>query len=226
MIVMCKPLQVCIFQTIRTVYSLAAYVMTDNRIDYNAVSNLSPFIELMVFEQRRDMSFVTTGFSNWNDGRRRLERHQKSASHIESVAALMGHSTQPVDELLDDNTKQSKKDGHDMLWYVIEAMRILCRQGLSLRGCTNSDSNAPLEPDSNLWQQLQFLSRASERLKYLMSRTHTYTAPAVQNELMQIMSLGIQKELVEMIKKAPFYTLMLDETPDVGGQEQLVICFR
>lgn len=175
---------------------------------------------------RQDMSFVTSGFFNWNDGSRKMKKHQASISHHESISALERHRSGRVDELLNKNVAQAKADGHDMLWYVIEAIRHLTRQGLPLRGSYDSNPDHPAETNSNLWQQLVSYQKMSPRLVKLINRTHTYTSPEVQNELIEIMATMIQREVIGEIRSAKFYALMLDETPDVSGKEQLVICFQ
>ena len=53
-----------------------------------------------------------------------------------------------------------------------------------------------------------------------------YTSPEIQNEMIEVMTLGILKEVSENIKNAKFFTIMADETADVANKEQVVICFR
>ena len=193
---------------------------------YRSTISLAFFVilDLLISDHRRGMAFVTTGFSNWNDGSRKFDKHQKCASHLDAVASLEHHGSGKVDELLDRTLKLNKIDAHDMLSHVIEAIRYLARQGLPLRGTYHADSDSS-EPDSNFWQALKSYTKFSEPLAVLMKRTHTYTSPDVQNELLNIMSDFIQREVVTVIKRAKWYSLMLDETPDISGKEQLVICF-
>lgn len=185
------------------------------------------FSELLVTDYRRQATFIN-GFSYWHDGYRKLKKHDESKCHIEAVNVIKsGSSTPKVNELLDRRVKQDKKDSHDMLTFVVNAIRHLGRQGLAIRGATVSFSNSNFaEPDSNLWQLLCTWSRMSPRLDELLKRTRTYASPEIQNELLSIMSRSVQRAVVDIINSSPWYSLMLDETPDVSGQEQLVICFR
>lgn len=181
----------------------------------------------MVSDHRKDIKYISTGFSYWNDGFRRLHSHERTNSHKDSITALENlEKSGMVDEMLDKTVKANKIDAHDMLAFVIEAIRYLSRQGLPMRGSYDKDSPSFTEPDSNLWQVLQSYARISDRLQVLLQRTHTYTSPEVQNELLTIMSQKIQRDLVQAVKKAKWYCLMLDETPDISGKEQLAICFR
>ena len=44
--------------------------------------------------------------------------------------------------------------------------------------------------------------------------------------MIEVMALGILKEVSENIQNAKFFTIMADETADVANKEQVVICFR
>ena len=47
-----------------------------------------------------------------------------------------------------------------------------------------------------------------------------------QDELLDIMARMIQHELVEEIKKAPFFSIVVDGTTDVAACEQVSMCIR
>ena len=61
---------------------------------------------------------------------------------------------------------------------------------------------------------------------WLKNKTDKYTAPDIQNEILQIMAWHVLREVVTSIQSASFLTLMVDETTDVSNKEQVVICFR
>ena len=68
-----------------------------------------------MFENRREDTFIK-GFCCWNDGGRRLDRHDKSAAHNEAMLAFHNsHSTFKVDKLLSKSVLVKKKENHDML---------------------------------------------------------------------------------------------------------------
>lgn len=100
------------------------------------------------------------------------------------------------------------------------------RQGLAMRGRFYEQAEETGEACSNLWQILQTFSSIAPRCKELLSRTHTYTSPECQNELLTLMSLDIQNSIRNLIKKSRYYSIMIDETPDISNKEQVVICFR
>ncbi|XP_067942113.1 zinc finger MYM-type protein 1-like [Watersipora subatra] len=141
--------------------------------------------------------------------------------------ALNRHDTKPINEILDQRNKQYKVDNHDTLCYVIEAVRFLAKQGLVLRG--DSDTSASVaEPIHNIYQLLQSYGRISdsERVKLLLQRNHTYSSALIQNEILSIQSNIVLREVIGKVKKAQWYSIMIDETADASRKEQAAICFR
>ena len=55
---------------------------------------------------------------------------------------------------------------------------------------------------------------------------HKFSSPNIQNEILEIMSHKILREIMADIKDAGQYSVMSDETVDKSNTEQLVICLR
>ena len=65
----------------------------------------------------------------------------------------------------------------------------------------------------------------SKILEYLASKTDKYTSHQIQNEMLQVMALRILREICDLIRGAPFYSIMADEVTDSSNREQ-VVCLR
>lgn len=98
--------------------------------------------------------------------------------------------------------------------------------GLATRGAYQASEQSNQEPNSNLWQLLLSYANRDARLQELLKKKILYTSPEVQNELLGLMSDMITRHILGIIKAADYYSLMIDETPDVSGSEQAVVCFR
>lgn len=94
-----------------------------------------------------------------------------------------------------------------------------------MRGAYHDDENCS-EPYSNLWQLLQSYADRDRQLCELLKKKTTYTSPEIQNELLTLMSNMVLRRVVGEINEAGWYSLMIDETPDISGAEQAVVCFR
>lgn len=186
---------------------------------------LDLFSELTRFENRSSTAFITAGFCDWNDPRRKLDTHSKSISHQESMLALSRYTVKPVDEILNKNSVSLKEDNSQTLLSVIKVVRHLARQNLALRGATKKDEDH-CEPDSNLWQTLQLLASNDSHLQTSLRKKQNFTSPVIQNEILQLMANDVLRRISLNVRDALFFSIMVDETRDVANLEQVVLCVR
>ena len=169
-----------------------------------------------------DFAFVKKGFSNWKDATGKFGIHAASKCHKEAVLKLvtLPSTTKDVGESLSAAHQQEKLQRRQNFLKVLSTIRYLARQGLPLRG--HGD-----ESDSNFLQLMKLRSEDDKTITtWLKKKTDKYTAPDIQNEILQIMAWHVLREVVTSIQSASFLTLMVDETTDVSNKEQVVICFR
>jgi hypothetical protein len=104
---------------------------------------------------------------------------------------------------------------------VLKSVRYLARQGLALRGHHNQDGNfiqlLNLVADNTL--QCSFMS--------CLDRTTNYTSPESQNEILQLLSNAVIREIVNTIKnESTHFAIVVDGTQDCSGKEQQSVCLR
>ena len=176
-------------------------------------------------------TFITTGFSYWNDGRKRMKRHQDSQQHREAKECLSQASagTNIVETLRGDTVQgeRNRKLGNRMLLLICRALRYLAVQNVAIRGRTYQDEDGNShEPNSNFRRLLdEFAIDNAELREWLTRNTNNYTSPRVQTELLELMNKHVQLAVAARIKSGP-YTIMMDETTDINNHEQLVLCLR
>ena len=112
-----------------------------------------------------------------------------------------------------------------MLLKVLSNVRFLARQAIPLRGGWNNESSS--EINSNFTQLLMLRTEEDENfVQWLERKQMKYTSPEIQNEMIEIMALGLLRDIAKSIQLAEFYTIMVDETGDASNLEQLVLCLR
>ena len=75
-----------------------------------------------------------------------------------------------------------------------------------------------------IMQLLQLRGKDDPRIfEWLKKKDNKYTSPVIQNELLQLMSLQIIRDISGSIHEAKFYTIMIDECTDISNHEQLVV---
>ena len=53
-----------------------------------------------------------------------------------------------------------------------------------------------------------------------------YTCADSQNEMIQIMSLSVLRDIAQNIRNSVFYSIMADATTDISNREQFVLVLR
>ena len=180
--------------------------------------------------QREEAKFTTIGFKNWNDGRRKIRKHEQSDYHQDAVFKL-SYKGPDVGDMVSGNTEAGKKRrelGNRMLVIICRVIRYLAIQNIALRGRTYTDEDGECwEPYSNFNRLMkEFAVDNAELRPWLKKKNNLYTAPSVQNELLSLMRKAVQLELASLIKAAGPFSLMMDETRDINNKEQLVLCLR
>ena len=103
---------------------------------------------------------------------------------------------------------------------ILQNLRFLARQGLSLRG--HGDGS-----DSNFIQLLRLRAFDSPAvLSWMEKKTDKYMSSDIQNECLQIMALSILRQISANIIRNGFFTIMADECTDIANKEQFVVCIR
>lgn len=51
-------------------------------------------------------------------------------------------------------------------------------------------------------------------------------SPDIQNEILEIMSHAVLRTITDNIKKNNYFSIIMHETADISGKEQVSICFR
>ena len=59
------------------------------------------------------------------------------------------------------------------------------------------------------------------KLVNMPERTIKYLSPAIRNELLGILSKSVKDEMVNEMKSAPFFSIMMDTTQDLDKTDQL-----
>ena len=101
---------------------------------------------------------------------------------------------------------------------LFTSIRYLLRQGSAFRGHD--------EIHGNYLQLLKLRSEDDADLQVYLRNTTNFTSPRAQDEMMEMFSHYILRELVSDIQKNTYFAVIADGTQDVSGQEQESICLR
>lgn len=101
---------------------------------------------------------MTSGFRNWNDGRKKLRNHEGTKSHQSAVTEMNKVRGKTILEKIAAHLLLTKEQNNRMLVHVINALKYLSRQDIATRGRyvgyagTGTTTDFNLEPNSNFNQ--------------------------------------------------------------------------
>jgi hypothetical protein len=104
------------------------------------------------------------------------------------------------------------------LHHLFTSLQYLLKQGLALRGHDDAAGN--------LEQLLQLRSSDLPELSTWLTRSTKWLSHDIQNEIMELMSHSIIRDIVQRILKNGQFGIIIDESADNTRQEQLVFCLR
>ena len=106
----------------------------------------------------------------------------------------------------------------DML-KIITSLKYLARQNIAICG--------HFDDDFNFQQLLHLRANDSDQLREWLNRdSYRWTSKEMQNEILEIMSHSILRSLRDDLHSHKNYSVMMDETCDIGIKEQVSICSR
>uniref|UniRef100_A0AAR2LVQ4 TTF-type domain-containing protein n=1 Tax=Pygocentrus nattereri TaxID=42514 RepID=A0AAR2LVQ4_PYGNA len=167
-------------------------------------------------KQPRDQrdSLLTTGFTNWKRALDSFREHESSAIHKSSVISWMSFKATEVHgnvtELLQAANVSEIVQRREYLRRVAAVTAFLGKQGIAFRGHKKGEES---DNKGNFMECMQLLEEFDPFQSYKPPSCVTYLSPSSQNEMIQ------------KIKAAKMYSIMVDEARD-HHSEQLALCVR
>lgn len=165
-------------------------------------------------------AFVQDGFSGWAKALERFKYHERSNVHRAAVSIVtnIDANVNVLASMSAGNQKQMA-DAREALLAILSSVQYLSCQGLAIRGKTDEESN--------LTQLLKLRSQDIPELQSWLARKESkWLSHDIPNEMMEIMAHDVLRTLLEEIKSAEFFSVIMDETADITVKEQVSICFR
>ena len=125
---------------------------------------------------------------------------------------------------------KEKNKWREILHSVVEVIKFQCKQNFPLRG-HREDSNS--RNQGNFLETLKLLAKYNavikERLSVIQLSSKgmtTYLSPTIQNELIKVLGKKVKHLILEEIKVAKYFSILLDSTPDVSHIDQMALIVR
>lgn len=175
--------------------------------------------KLVSRESNHDTALTSEGYTNWKKAAYKFRTHEGSSRHKEAVMKVISlKENEPVGSLVSKQAKLDQEKNCRALESIVTSVLFLARQGLAFRGSENDGGNFN--------ELLRLRENDIPELKNFLQRKKSFTSSDIQNEILEIVSHDIIRDIVETIKKRKEFSLIVDETSDVAGKEQVSVNIR
>lgn len=187
-----------------------------------------------LFKNKLGGKLVTEGFSDWRHLSTRLQSHERSVEHAESVqkwieCELRLTKEMTIDEKHQNLIEKEKEHWRQVLKRIIQVIKFLAAHNIAFRGSTSTLYHSNNGNFLGLIEMIAtFDSVMQEHIRRIKSsEIHDhYLGARIQNELIQLMSEKVREKIVSDIKATKYFSIILDCTPDVNHQEQMSLIIR
>ncbi|XP_050065343.1 zinc finger MYM-type protein 1-like [Aphis gossypii] len=158
--------------------------------------------------------------------------HENSKTHKNCVLIMKkrGDLHQRIDKQIVLQIENDVKYWKDVLCRVTAVVKSLCSRGLSLRGNNDNFGNSH---SGNFIMCLELIAEfdpflASHIKKYANKGkgSTSYLSLNIYEEFVNLMGQKVRETIINEIKKAKYFSIIVDSTPDVSHTDQLSFIFR
>nr|XP_039248891.1 zinc finger MYM-type protein 1-like [Styela clava] len=183
------------------------------------------------------------GFRSWRKLNPRIYKHEKSPGHRNAKREYLDFGARleklrVIDYELQRHISSEKKKWRLDVERIVNVVFLLSRQNIAFRrhrdeGVSKLVKNNAYENNSGnfleiiglladydvvLFEHLQNARKNPNKVNYLSNKS--------QNEIINLIAGIIKKKNISEVKKAKYYTVMLDSTPDISREDEIAEILR
>lgn len=170
--------------------------------------------------------FTKTGFKNWKHITEKLHKHASCVTHNtcleKSRMSEQTATTGSVMTQLSTAHQQEVMTNVNYLKKVVEIITYLTTQGLALRG---HDEKEDSDNRGNFLELCSFFSKHDSLFDERFQKTKGFCSKTIQNEIIEIISSQLKEKILQEIKLAGVFSIMIDEAR-CFKEQQLSFCVR
>ena len=182
----------------------------------------------------KTLSPFCSGINTWEGFSKKLKDHENGISHqkccsqwILLAEGIRNSST--IDKREMNIFFNERRFWRNVLERLIDIALFLSERNLAFRG---SEEVLGSPHNGNFLGIFELLARRNPILKELQDRIKNkntkdhYLSPTIQNELIELLATEVEKENLQQLKLAKYFSIILDCTPDMSHHEQMSVILR
>ena len=174
----------------------------------------------------------------WSSAYTKMKNHEDKCQMHKSSVLAMTHFKSVMEgkqisarQLVSNITNDRIQSNRRKLIPVVKTVIFCGRQNVPLRG--HRDDSKEYESSANTGNFQELINFRIDSGDTVLKdhvesakKNAAYRSKTIQNELIECCGDFIQEKLISEIKKAKFFTVLADETPDISNQEQMPVSIR
>lgn len=174
----------------------------------------------------------TSGFSDWKHCHARVSEHENSDYHKAAVTTWVSRANAAgrIDKELVKQLAAETVYWRNVLHRVIETVKFIAERGLAYRG---DDERFGSSTNGNFMSILELLSKFDPFLSEHIAKfgscgrgVASYLSKTTCEQVIQLMGKKVEKTILDEIKKAKYFAISVDSTPDLSHVDQLTLIVR
>lgn len=178
-------------------------------------------VPCLLFHAEEQKTSMSKGFNDWKHSSDMAKKHEQSPDHREHILKYISRKKiSSVQSFVLTQHENEVKYWRDVLTRVVSAVKFLAVRGLPFRG-----DNQQLGSTSNglflgclelISEYDHFLAQHINEYGNKGKGTVSYLSADIYTEFIDIMSKQVLQEIMTEIRKARYFSLIIDSTPDVS----------
>ncbi|KAL6571969.1 hypothetical protein OROMI_012927 [Orobanche minor] len=193
-----------------------------------------PVRDVLVGKAPKGTNLAHAGIDDWGHLSKTLTSHERSPAHVYHMTIWFELRTtletgQAIDNNLQHQIKKETKHWRRVLKRLFGVVKFLSKQSLAFRG---SQDKIYDENNGNFMALVEMIVEWDKTLKEHLRRKENreiqyhYLSHKIHNELILLIALEVKTEIMKKIRKAKYFSVILDCTRDVSKQEQMTLLLR
>ena len=182
----------------------------------------------------KTLSPFCSGINTWEGFWKKLKDHENGISHQKCCSQWMLlaegiRNSSTIDKREMNIFFNKRRFWRNVLERLIDIALFLSERNLTFRG---SEEVLGSPRNGNFLGIFELLARRDPILKELQDRIKNkntkdhYLSPTIQNELIELLATEVEKENLQQLKLAKYFSIILDCTPDMSHHEQMSVILR
>ncbi|XP_022177201.1 52 kDa repressor of the inhibitor of the protein kinase-like [Myzus persicae] len=183
-------------------------------------------------------ALVSKEYTNWKNALQDFQLHASTSYHklcVEKSDSFLkvneGRSKNITEQLSIERSRQIEQN-RNILLSVIKTIILCSKQEIDLRGSNDFGNvmNINTFNDGNFRALLRFRVDSGDTIleEHLKNgpKNSLYTSPGIQNEIISICGDIVKSKIIQRVNAAECFSVLADETTDIGRIEQMSVCLR